>query len=424
MNQIQKRLNIIKLAISLTDLETIQLQILRLSSLKGNTEIEDIMTLLQSGGYGQAQALITDYIETASTEVHQRSAKVNTSSGISEEDQATIDEFQLFITPTVRERTETPEVSNDSYSSEEKETTKEECPVDYDALLKLNPDDVLNNAEEEEAEEEKEDDLFDAPSDEKEDVFFDLPSAEPTDTPLDDEHLEDNFLEDNFFEKEKEKETIEEEAIEDDQTTEETTNSSNNIEIQKIEDIEEEDIFSISIPEKEEEKEEDFLSYSAIPYISQKLISIKKQYPITEEIDEKFDSVEALLTKIAQDGYTEIEMEEMIEYIGKLTENEKYAEASQLLLVCGATESKFAQFMLARELYSGLIFVKNIQESFTLMSILADSDYPEALCDLGQFYENGIGTQQDISKAKELYAKALDLGIKRAKKHCDRLEKN
>ena len=49
-------------------------------------------------------------------------------------------------------------------------------------------------------------------------------------------------------------------------------------------------------------------------------------------------------------------------------------------------------------------------------------DYPEALCDLGQFYENGIGTKKDKKRAEHLYKDAMDFGIKRAKTHFERLK--
>ncbi len=166
------------------------------------------------------------------------------------------------------------------------------------------------------------------------------------------------------------------------------------------------------------------LSYDAMPHISQKLITMRKRYPLIQINYEKFDTVESFLTKITQDGYSEGEIEEMIVYINKLIKKTKYTEAAQLLLVCAATESKFAQFMLARELYKGSVLRKNISEAFTLMNALAIYDYPEALCDLGQFYENGIGTTPDLMKAEELYKEAVNLDIKRAKKHYTRLKKH
>ena len=150
---------------------------------------------------------------------------------------------------------------------------------------------------------------------------------------------------------------------------------------------------------------------------------MKKQYPPIERTYEKFDSVENLLRKISQDGYTEEEIEETLTTIKKLTEESKETEAAQLLLVCAATESKFAQFMLGRELFKGALLIKDIPEAFAQMHSLALEDYPEALCDLAQFYEHGIGTSKDKKKAEQFYKEAMEFGIKRAEKHYNRLKK-
>jgi len=419
MNQTQKRLNIIKLAISITDLETIQLQILKLTPMKSDSKIQEILTLLQAESYAQAQALITDYIETAPEEIHQRSAKTPATPTISEEDQAIIDEFQLFVTPRDKETAEILEIDINDYATSEPKITKNNGSVDYDALLNLDADDVLSdNINIDISHKHKKEDV--------EDVFFNPQTDEESIDFIFDDHVpKDTFFDEADMEstkkKENKKETPEDDllSVDKSQILRGTTNI-NKIERKTEESIlEEKDIFNTPIAEEKEAP----LSYKAMPHISQKLISMKKQYPPIQKSYEKFDTVEALLTKIAQEGYTESEMEDMIKYIGKLIENAKYTEASQLLLVCGATESKFAQFMLARELYKGSVLTKNIQESFTLMNTLATDDYPEALCDLGQFYENGIGTSQDLMKAEGLYKEALNLGIKRAKKHYTRLKK-
>ncbi|MBA1420915.1 MAG: sel1 repeat family protein [Epsilonproteobacteria bacterium] len=417
MNQTQKRLNIIKLAISITDLETIQLQILKLTPMKSDSKIQEILTLLQSESYGQAQALITDYIETAPEEIHQRSAKTPATHEISEEDQAIIDEFQLFVTPKDKETAEILEIDINDYASKEPKITKNQGSVDYDALLNLDANDVLSDNI----------DIDISHSDKKEkveDVFFNPPAEESVDFLFD-----DHVPKDTFFDVDQKEESTpksgQKDHLDELLSVEKTQVLQGTTKIHKIQRkteetiLEEKDIFNTPIVEEQEST----LSYKAMPHISQKLISMKKQYPPIQKTYERFDTVEALLTKIAQDGYTETEMEEMIEYVGKLIENAKYTEASQLLLVCGATESKFAQFMLARELFKGSVLTKNIQESFTLMNTLATDDYPEALCDLGQFYENGIGTSQDLMKAEGLYKESLNLGIKRAKKHYSRLKK-
>ena len=67
---------------------------------------------------------------------------------------------------------------------------------------------------------------------------------------------------------------------------------------------------------------------------------------------------------------------------------------------------------------------KNLPEAFTLINRLAvNDDYPEAICDLAQFYEHGVGIAKDKEKAQTLYQEAMDAGIKRATEHFERLQK-
>jgi TPR repeat protein len=78
--------------------------------------------------------------------------------------------------------------------------------------------------------------------------------------------------------------------------------------------------------------------------------------------------------------------------------------------------------MLARALFKGDLFEKNLPESFTLINHLAlDDDYAEAICDLGQLYEYGIGIDKDMVRAEELYKEAMELGIQRATTHYKRV---
>jgi TPR repeat protein len=148
------------------------------------------------------------------------------------------------------------------------------------------------------------------------------------------------------------------------------------------------------------------------------------QYPPVQDSEENFASVHAWLLQISNKGYSDHEVEEMIGHITKLSEANKLAEAAQLLLITGATQSKFAQFMLARALYKGVILQKNLPEAFTLINRLAmDDNYPEAICDLAQFYEYGIGIDRDKNKAEILYEEAMNLGIQRATAHYERVKK-
>ena len=99
------------------------------------------------------------------------------------------------------------------------------------------------------------------------------------------------------------------------------------------------------------------------------------------------------------------------------------AEAAELLLLSGLTEDAFGQLILARELFRGRLFEKNIPEAFHRIEELAAVEYPEAICDLAQFYEYGIGTKKNKKNAKALYEQAMHSGINRARKHYERLRK-
>ena len=408
MNQTKKRLSIIKLAISITDIETIQLQTLKLTPIKTDAKIQEILSLLQAGNYAQAQALITTYIETAADEVLQRSSQEKKST-ISDEDQAIIDEFDLFVTPSTN-ADKVVEVDMSDYPLVQPKIAKEKDTIDFDSLLNLEADDVLqDNIKIDIASTQK--------IKKKKDTFFEPKTDKTYQSLLDESPIQ----KDTFFE-EMEEEPIKEKIEASPDSPEEIEFDKNILDTDEIDEIvaEKDDIFAV--PQQEEEKDAN-INYKAMPHISQKLISIKKRYPLIQKTYERFDTVETLLTKIAQEGYSESEIEEMITYIKTLIGKAKYTEAAQLLLVCAATESKFAQFMLARELYTGSVLTKNIPEAFALMNTLALDNYPEALCDLGQFYENGIGTSPNPIRAEELYKDAVELDIKRAKKHYTRLKK-
>jgi hypothetical protein len=398
MNQTKKRLKIIKLAISITDMETIQLQILKLSPLKTDTKIQEIIAGLQAENYAQTQALITTYIEMPMDEILQRTSQ-EARQLKKEEERAIIEEFDLFVTTPEKKKEKKKEFFDFSTLTSEDVPRQKQETINFDALLNIEADDILSGNIE-----------LDISHTQK-DTFFDLPEqhAENTkDSPIDTAFIpKDTFFDEEspvIQELQKEKILHEEETIvPSDEHNKET--------------IQEEPTiipFEENIPSQ----------YRAIPYIDQKFKNMHTQYPPVQESDENFSSVNTWLLQISNDGYTNDEVEEMIKYITKLTEANNLAEAAQLLLISGATKSKFAQFMLARALYKGEILQKNLPESFTLINRLAmDDDCPEAICDLAQFYEKGIGIDKDKKKAEELYKEAMELGIKRAIDHYERVRK-
>lgn len=498
MNQTKKRLSIINLAISITDIETIQLQVLKLGLLQTDLKIQEIITALQAENYAQAQGLITLYIEAPTENVLQRTS-LTKKPAMTTVDKTTIDEFQLFVTEE-KEAEKTEVDINDFYvdafesrreQSKEKEVRKEvnlddflndalniEPPqpkieekkqqkekqelfqeIDIDDFPNTTPDikkkeqenkepvteidinDFLNDTlqlETTQAESANFDTLLNIASDdvlpnnitldisdESRDTFFEIPSPQGKES-----ITTSDIPKDTFFDIEK---TVIHETVTEKNMTQETLIKETIIEeFEKIEEVEqsieetlqeEETFFQDLKPTPDVQEEMKPSHYKAIPYIAQKLESMQKQYPPVEAVYEKFSTVERLLEKISQETYTEAEIEETLTYIKKLIEERDYSQGAQLLLICAATESRFAQFMLARELYKGTLLKKNIPEAFNLINTLAMDDYPEALCDLGQFYENGIGTKKDKKRAKALYKEAMDLGIKRAGSHYARLQK-
>ena len=402
MNQTKKRLKIIKLAISITDIETIQLQILKLLPLKTDEKIQEIITGLQAENYAQTQALITTYIETPMEEILQRTSQAAKQLKKAEEKDI-IEEFDLFVTTPGKQEEVEKEMFDFGTLESEYLPKKEQETIDFDTLLNIKADDILpDNIEL---------DINQTPQDN----FFDLPQQHS-------EHIKESHIDtetipkDTFFD-------IEETPVVQEVQKEEVP----------ISQVDEEETVSFEENNKETIQEEPTITpatenipfqYGAIPYIDQKFKNMHTQYPPVQESDENLSSVNAWLLQISNDGYKDDEIEEIIKHIAKLTEAGSLAEAAQLLLISGATKSKFAQFMLARELYKGEILQKNLPESFTLINRLAmDDDYPEAICDLAQFYEHGIGIAKDKKRAEMLYKDAMDLDIQRAIGHYERLRK-
>ena len=402
MNQTKKRLSIIKLAISITDIEAIQLQILKLSPLKTDEKIQEIIAGLQAENYAQTQALITTYIETPTEEILQRTSQKEKQLKKAEEKDI-IEEFDLFVTSPVQQESVEKEMFDFDTLEQENTAKREQEVTDFDALLNIEADDILPDNIKLKVDSTRTESFFSETEHHLENIK--------------ENHIDTKIIpKDTFFDTE-ETSVVQESKKEDvtiDQIDKETVIAS---EEQPEENIQEE---SSETPPTEDKPSR----YEAITYIDQKFKNMYTQYPPVEESDENFTSVHAWLLQISNEGYSHDEIEEIIKHIGKLTESDSLAEAAQLLLISGATRSKFAQLMLARALYKGNILQKNLPESFTLINRLAmDDDYPEAICDLAQFYEHGIGIGKDKKRAEMLYREAMDQDIQRAVGHYERLRK-
>ena len=442
MNQTKKRLSIIKLAISITDIEAIQLQILKLSPLKTDEKIQEIIAGLQAENYAQTQALITTYIETPMEEILQRTSQKEKQLKKAEEKNI-IEEFDLFITSPVKQNDNEKKMFDFDTLDQENTTKREQEVTDFDALLSIEADDILPDRTSYEKQYIDEKKMFDfSISEQKNSVkreqevtdFGSLLNIEADDILPDNIKLKvDSTLTESFFsETEHHLENIKENHIDTKIIPKDTffdTEETSVVQESKKEDVTIDQIYEEAVIASEESSETPSTGdkpsqYEAITYIDQKFKNMYTQYPPAEESDENFSSVHAWLLQISNEGYSNDEIEEIIKHIGQLTEANSLAEAAQLLLISGATKSKFAQFILARALYKGEILQKNLPESFTLINRLAmDDDYPEAICDLAQFYEHGIGIGKDKKRAEMLYREAMDQDIQRAVGHYERLRK-
>jgi len=404
MNQTKKRLSIINLAISITDIETIQLQVLKLRLLHSDEKIQEILETLQQKNYAQAQALISTYIETPNKEILQRTFQKEKEKRTINE-QSVIDEFDLFSIPEEQEsQEEVKTLDLDEMLKLEAEGEADDAKeghqtVNFDSLLNINSEEILPDNIEIDISHTSPNDFWNEPEQHPEEE-----ETLPKDTFFDD--IETNEKE-KTPEAYKDKDPDEHKIITEDTIMPEYHNE---------------------IPDKaetEEKKVEDteVFKYKSIPYIDQKLKNMQVQYPSIEKSDEHFESVDSLILKIANEGYSESDIEEIIVRIDEIREDHP-EEAAQLLLTAAATESKYAQFRLARTLYKGDILQKNSAESFTLINRLAINDnYPEAICDLAQFYEYGVGIDKDKKKAEALFKEAMEAGVKRAAGHFVRLQK-
>jgi len=418
MNQTKKRLQIINIAISITDIETIQLQMFKLASLRGDPKLKEILSGLQAQNYAQTQALITTYIETPTEEIIQRTPQ---------DDQEVIEAFDLFLTtPDTPAEEETELFDFDTFVKETPHTTKQQNKtepdetVDFDNLLNLTAEDIMPDNI----------DLDISHTPEPEDDFFNIPKEDST--------IENGYPantdfipKDDFFDI---PETTEEETAvhDEDESTQEkqdilkrdSNRHEQNISLEEASSKTSECRERKEVPQETAPEAASFC-YKHIPYIDQKLKNMLTQYPPLVEAQHSSGTVNHWLLKIANEGYSEKDVEEILASIETLKANNEIAEAAQLLLICGATQSKYAQFILARELFKGELLEKNLPESFTLIHRLAmDDDYPEAICDLAQFYEHGIGITKDRLKAEALYKTSMERGIKRAASHYERLQHN
>jgi len=143
MNQTKKRLGIIKLSISITDEDCIQHQILKLSQIKTDKKLDEILALLQAKNYAHAQALITEYIETPMQDILQRTAKFKEEQYETQKEKVLVNEFDLLPKDQKTKKQNKIEDINAFIHQSSSNIKSYESDINYDSLLNLEPEDVM-----------------------------------------------------------------------------------------------------------------------------------------------------------------------------------------------------------------------------------------------------------------------------------------
>jgi len=388
VNQIKKRLEIIKIAISMTDSETIRLQLLKLEPFEIDPKLDEIIDLLKMKNYAQAQYLITDYINpTKIIEEESEKPKTKPQEKIQKEKRHSIlEEFQILM-PTNKNIEEEDE--------EEQDESSYEVFPPHKVLLDIRD-------EEDEFDEEEHDGDFD-----KEDIEAD----EEEIADFDAQHVETE----NDEEIDEEERRDEEDSIEQDEEIQNT--QEDDAPFDKDENTSEEE------DDSDENELDERRKPTPIRDIQERFEQIYGVYNFAHETDTRYQSTKIWITQIKNRGVTDSSLQAMLRHIENLKGRDDTSEAAQLICVCAATNLQLGRLLLARELYRGKLVAQDEVEAYKIIHELAEEDYNEALCDLGQFYEFGVAVSKNEKKAKELYEKAIQEGLQRARPHLERVSK-
>lgn len=389
MTQTQKRLTIIELAISITDIETINLQILKLQPLRSDIQIDKILSELKAENYAQAKKLIAQYHLSPNHTIVQR---------IPIEELEIIDSFDfLEVKTSDTAARDTKKISpellqEDSDNAQETEEVLEENRSKIENTPSSQPFDTLLN--------------IDAKSVLEDNIALDIHTEETQKEKIDfalDQIPQDTFLD----------------TAEDNSNLSETNQMRSSV---VAEDINE--VISQTTTDKEAHAAIEPIHTEDKPTVDSYILlkSLENTYPPIVIKEVYSQSLKTWLDTINKNEYDDDKIDNIVKYIGELSQTDK-AEAAQFLLATSITKAPYAQFILARALYKGTILSRNLDESFRIMSQLTHKDhYPQAYCDLAQFFENGITTKKNKKEALNLYKEAMDLGVQRAQKHYERLK--
>jgi len=410
--EIIKRLEITKLAIEIKDNDVISLQAIHLNS-TNIPELIEIATLLTKGSYKQAHYLIKRYLEDNDTiydseDDTQKVLNVEDMLRMSPIAKETIMQFKKrgytkedleafaknIQVPPLQEY---DKVDVDKYIEEKILDSSKDTIKDENGIEKISTD--TSSKINEEVKELK-----------KEDTFKDVDSNTPLDE-ISKEIIKDNnkkrakvlssykTLRAKFGRKDKKENKVE--------TKKET-----------IKEVKKEDKKDIDNSIAEDKV------YPPIAHLPEKYREYFVLYPPIKESEIWLEEIAKTIDKLSNNSYTDKDIENIYNEYEYYLQKGELAKAAQFLLLLATTDSKYAKFILARELFKGKVLKRDIQKSYALMVELAKEGYANAICDLGQFYEYGIVVNEDKKRALKLYEKAFELGVARATKHINRIREN
>jgi len=449
MEEIIKRLQILKLSIALKDFDSIELQIKRLEKLNVNQQVHNIIALIKNRQHYHAMLSINAYPnDLYSNEYYSK---------VRAQEEAVIDEFELFesgggkmhepvanakvpliekiedetqILKELQEEEEkiAPTQSQESdEESQEQEVIKNSWFVDETALKEEIEENPQTDEKREEPQVETQEEIANAQTKEPTNTYDSwqeeskIAAQIDTSNPL-------SYTKDYTFDepiKERESNTYDHNLIMEDDLDDIAKDYyrqkfEEDVDHLKYGKVQESTHDEVPTPDEPSGMDDEGF-YQPIQFLDQKFNAIVNRYPQKEPIESNIDSIKHIVTLFEQ-PYSEDEIDIALKQFDEFKKNEEYEEAAKILLVVANTQSQTAHFRLARELFKGDVLVQNYPEAFIAMNDLALEGYVEAICDLGQFYEYGIGIKKDRKKALSLYEEAHQLGLERAKELYDKLQ--
>lgn len=464
MDEIIKRLEIIKLSMLIKDSDSINLQIKQLEALNINQQIKNIIILTRNQNYYKAIKSIDAYPNSLYSNEYY--------SQISEEEEELIQQFDLFEDsgkthdrividkPNIEKIEDEKEILEELKETEskdnlpiEKTTTYEDKEPKVIANTWFVPQKKLETKLEYEYEEEEENQEIEKleenvieeqkeeekqeKEDQKEEVetaviiekeednnsWYAVQQAEISD--LDPDEYNKDYTFDNTNEIENNTYYSEDFIIEDDLDDIARDYYRQKMEEEKSGVEEEEDILKTKEIRKEVSKDKDegkLYIYEPIELLEEKYQALIKKFSSLEDSD--IYSIKHIVNTFSNKAYSDDDIVGALEQFNEFKANQDIDEAIKIILLISATDSPLAQFSFARELFKGDLLEQNYSEAFTLMNKLAIKNYPDAVCDLGQFYEYGVGTKKDRKRALILYQEAIDLGLSRASELYQKLDES